>query len=210
MRNRPFPLVIVCLLSIRGFCPLSSAGTGAPPRGPVIPTDDYDTYEEISTRPMTTVARTLQRCDFHLCKEKQTPCEELAASLGCLCPGFSLPDKDPESPTVTSVTWNGSAVVVRWCAPPSYVTSYVVTIKGGEKQIVKKDQRSTTLNQIDHKAEVCVVAVNDVGESGRSCMEYTPAQEAKEETGGHAYMRSSAENQQADKTRNTERPLTQT
>ncbi|XP_043997063.1 leucine-rich repeat neuronal protein 4 [Gambusia affinis] len=175
MRNRPFPLVIVCLLSIRGFCPLSSAGTGEPPRGPVFPTDDYSIYEDVSTPAMTTNARTFQRCDYHPCKENQTPCDVLAASFGCLCPGISLPDQHPESPTLSSVSWNGSAVVVRWCAPPSYVTSYVVTTKGGEQQIVKVDQRSTTLNQLDHKAEVCVAAVNDAGESGRSCMEYTPA-----------------------------------
>ncbi|XP_027887717.1 leucine-rich repeat neuronal protein 4 [Xiphophorus couchianus] len=175
MRNHPFPLVIVCLFSIRGFCPLSAAGTGVPPRGPVFPTDDYSIYEDVSTPAMTTDARTFQWCDYHECNENQTPCQDLADSFGCLCPGISLPDQHPESPTLSSVSWNGSAVVVRWCAPPSYVTSYVVTMKGREKQIVKEDQRSTTLNQIDHKAEVCVAAINDAGESGWSCMEYTPA-----------------------------------
>ncbi|XP_008425950.1 leucine-rich repeat neuronal protein 4 [Poecilia reticulata] len=175
MTKRPFPLVIACLLSIRGFSPLSSAGTGEPPRNPVIPTEDYDILDEISTPTMTTSTGTLPRCDYHSCRENQTPCEDLAASHGCSCPGFSLTTVQPDDPSLRSVTWNGSAVVVHWCAPYSYITSYVVTVKGGEKQIVKKDQRITTLKQIDHKAEVCVVAVNDVGESGPSCKEYTPA-----------------------------------
>ncbi|XP_014886092.1 LRRN4 C-terminal-like protein [Poecilia latipinna] len=175
MTQRPFPLVIVCLLSIRGFSTLSSAGTGVPPRNPVIPVEDYDRLDETSTPTMTTSTGTVPWCDYHSCRENQTPCEDLAASHGCSCPGFSLPEDHPLSPSLRSVTWNGSAVVVHWCAPSSYVTSYFVTVKGGEKQVVKKEQRSTTLKQIDHKAEVCVVAVNDAGESSPSCGEYNPA-----------------------------------
>uniref|UniRef100_A0A3B3U013 Fibronectin type-III domain-containing protein n=1 Tax=Poecilia latipinna TaxID=48699 RepID=A0A3B3U013_9TELE len=128
MTQRPFPLVIVCLLSIRGFSTLSSAGTGVPPRNPVIPVEDYDRLDETSTPTMTTSTGTVPWCDYHSCRENQTPCEDLAASHGCSCPGFSLPEDHPLSPSLRSVTWNGSAVVVHWCAPSSYVTSYFVTL----------------------------------------------------------------------------------
>ncbi|KAM4546380.1 LRRN4 C-terminal-like protein [Fundulus diaphanus] len=190
MRNHPLPLVFVCLLSIRGHCPLpsASAGTGMPPNGPILPTEDYDLLEETVTTVapvrQSTHAGPLQRCDYNPCREKQTVCEDLAASSGCLCPGFTLHDQRPEPPKLSSVSWNGSAVVVRWCAPNSYVKNYVVTIGGEEMPLLADDSRSAALEQIDHKAEVCVTALNNAGGSERSCMQYQPSNSSLPLTAG--------------------------
>ncbi|MED6263369.1 hypothetical protein CHARACLAT_003937 [Characodon lateralis] len=179
MKNRHFLLVIVCLLSIKGPLTSTSAGTGIPPNDLILSTEDYSIFEDSSTPIVPVIeptnAGTLQWCDYNACREKQTPCEVLSTSLGCLCPGFTLHNQHPEPPSLSSVSWNGSAVVVWWCAPNSYITSYVVTVEGGEKQTLRADQRRAALSQIDHKAEVCVVAVNYAGDSARSCMEYQPS-----------------------------------
>lgn len=189
MRNHPFLLVIICLLSIGGHGPLNlSAGTGIPPRGPAYPTEDYDDLDDTSTPVVpvkkTTNAVTYSRCDYNPCREKQTPCEVLATSFSCLCPGFSLDNQRPDRPSLRSVSWNGSGVVVQWCAPYSQVTAYVVTVGGGNKQTLKEDQRSVVLDQIDHKAEVCVVAKNSAGDSDQSCMEYQPTNNSLPLTAG--------------------------
>uniref|UniRef100_A0A3Q2U2I0 Epidermal growth factor receptor-like transmembrane-juxtamembrane segment domain-containing protein n=1 Tax=Fundulus heteroclitus TaxID=8078 RepID=A0A3Q2U2I0_FUNHE len=187
MRNHPLPLVFVCLLSIRGPLPSASAGTGMPPNGPILPTEDYDRLDEDTTvAPVrqSTHAGPLQRCDYHPCREKQTLCEVLAASSGCLCPGLTLHDRRPEPPKLSSVSWNGSAVVVRWCAPNSHVKNYVVTIGGEEMPLLANDRRSAALEQIDGKAEVCVTALNNAGGSERSCMEYQPSSSSLPLTAG--------------------------
>ncbi|KAM4545029.1 LRRN4 C-terminal-like protein [Odontesthes bonariensis] len=169
MRNLPFPLVIMCLVSIRGYCPLptTSGVPGTYPKG------DYYDYEDTVT-PLSPGGGSFQRCDYNPCRESQIPCEELSASDRCLCPGITLHHQPPGAPDLKSVSWNGSDVVLRWCEPYSHVTSYIVTVGGQEKQRFTREQRSGAVGEIDDIAEVCVMAVNEAGESDRSCMMYQP------------------------------------
>ncbi|XP_068572557.1 LRRN4 C-terminal-like protein [Cebidichthys violaceus] len=186
-RDLAFLLVIVCLVLIRGYSPLPTTSQLAEtnpmrpltPRGIAtenfeFPTEDYSLLEENTVTPPITwnAVETPKRCDYNLCLESQIPCPVLSTSTGCLCPGFSLHNEVPEAPKLKSVSWNGSEVVARWCAPLSYVTAYVVTVAGEERQRFTKDQRSGGLGDMDHNTEVCVVAVNDAGDSERSCFMY--------------------------------------
>lgn len=185
-RDLPFPLLIVCLLLIRGSSPLPtpSGDTGTTPLRPRGPStaapgrspDYYSEYEDtVTLLPDTTapVGEPAERCVYDPCLEGQTPCSELSDSSHCLCPGLTLPNEAPHAPTLKSVSWNGSEVVVRWCEPYSYVTAYVVTIGGKERQTFGKTRRSGGVGNIDHVSEVCVLAVNNAGEKG-SCMMYQP------------------------------------
>lgn len=181
-RDLPFPLVIICVVLIRGYSPLPTMNPTRPlrPHGfstgaLVLSSEDYSQYDDpISSNTVPPHEGTPQRCDYNPCFESQTSCVELAALTGCLCPGFTPYNVAPEAPNLKSVSWNGSEVVIRWCAPYSYVTGYIVTIGGQEKQKFGKNQRSGGLGDIDHISEVCVVAVNDAGVSGTSCMMYQP------------------------------------
>ncbi|XP_023277128.1 leucine-rich repeat neuronal protein 4-like [Seriola lalandi dorsalis] len=170
----PFPLVIVCLLFIRGY---SSLPTTSGVTGTISPTDDYDQFDDPTPNSPNEVSPNgviYQRCKYDPCIEGQVSCAVLAASTRCLCPGATLYDVIPDTPSLRSVSWNGSQVVIKWCAPNSYVTGYVVTVKGQEWQKFGMAQRSGTLGDIEHIAKVCVVAVNDIGASNGSCMEYHP------------------------------------
>ncbi|XP_022618348.1 LRRN4 C-terminal-like protein [Seriola dumerili] len=170
----PFPLVIVCLLFIRGYSPLP---TTSGVTGTISPREDYDQLEDptpISPIKGSPSERISQRCKYDPCLEGHVSCAVLAVSTRCLCPGSTLHDVTPEAPSLRSVSWNGSQVVIKWCAPYSYVTGYVVTVKGQEWQKFGKAQRSGTLGDIEHIAKVCVVAVNDIGPSNGSCMMYHP------------------------------------
>ncbi len=187
-RDLPVPLVIVCLVLIRGCSPLPSASRVAgtnptTPLGPrglstVLPPDYYDDDDGAVTpelpKLVPPVGETPDRCDYNPCLEGQTPCTDLAASTGCLCPGFTLYDVAPDAPNLKSVSWNGSEVVLQWCAPYSYITAFIVTVGGQERQKFGKNQRSGGVGDIDHISNVCVVAVNDAGESDESCMMYQP------------------------------------
>ncbi|XP_041863526.1 LRRN4 C-terminal-like protein [Melanotaenia boesemani] len=187
MRNLPFPLVIICLLSIKACCPLptTSGATGTYPRGHGLVTDPYYDYEDTTSSAVSSSPKgTLQRCDYDRCRERQIPCRELSASTGCLCPGFTLSDQAPGEPILKSVSLNGSVVVVQWCEPLSYVTSYIVTVGGQERQKFGRDQRSGTAGKIDNIAEVCVVAVNEAGQSDGSCMMYQPTDNSLPLTAG--------------------------
>ncbi|XP_051258057.1 leucine-rich repeat neuronal protein 4 [Dicentrarchus labrax] len=187
-RDLPLPLVILCLVLIRGYSPLPTTGvTGTDPMGPQRPrgsltealmlaSDDYSIYEDTVTTILPNRVSpnkgTLNKCDYNSCRESQIPCAELRASTGCLCPGFTLHNVAPEAPEVKSVSWNGSEVVIHWCAPHSVVTGYIVTIGGQERQKFGMDKRSGGVGNIDNISEVCVLAVNDAGTSGTSCKMY--------------------------------------
>lgn len=185
-RDLPLPLAIMCLLLIRGHSTLPTSEVAGidsirPPEPHGLSTgeltsEDYSHYDDIVTSPSPNIVppggRTLKRCDYNPCLESQIPCAELAASTKCLCPGFTLQNVAPEAPELRSVSWNGSEVVIWWCAPYSYVTSYIVTVGGQERQRFGKDQRRAGVGNIDHISEVCVVAVNEAGVSDRSCKKY--------------------------------------
>ncbi|XP_041808531.1 leucine-rich repeat neuronal protein 4 [Chelmon rostratus] len=184
-RDFVFPLVIVCLLLIRGCAPLPTMNPTRPlgsyefsAGALVLTSEDYSQYDDtvapISSNTVPPHGGTVKRCDYNPCLESQIPCAELAASTGCLCPGFTPHNVAPEAPTLKSVSWNGSEVVIGWCAPYSFVTGYIVTIGGQDKQKFGKNQRAGGVGDIDHISEVCVAAVNDAGESKGSCMMYQP------------------------------------
>lgn len=189
MRDHLSPLGIICLVFIRGYCPLPMALQGMQPlrtHGPralssqdsFLFTEDYSEYgDAVTTAPSkraTPGGGTLQRCAYDPCLEGQTSCFELAASTHCLCRGYSLNNEAPEAPSLSSVSWNGSEVVVKWCAPYSYVTAYVVTVGGQKRTMFEEGRRSGAVGDIDNIAEVCVRAVNDAGDSKGSCMMYHP------------------------------------
>lgn len=188
-RDLPFPLLIVCLVLIRGYSPLPTTSGVAEmnPMAPLRPrgfstgalvfsSEDYDEYTitPISSNTVSRNSGTLKRCDYSPCLENQVSCSVLSTSTGCLCPGFTPQSEAPEAPDLRSVYWNGSEVVIHWCAPYSYVTGYIVTVGGQEKRKFGMDFRSGSLGDIDDISKVCVVAVNDVGESDESCMTYEP------------------------------------
>lgn len=144
----------------------------------VLSTEDYDQLDDI----VTTIAPSSlpprrgisPRCDYNPCLEGQVPCAKLANSTGCLCQGFTLYNMAPKAPNLKSVTWNGSEVVIQWCAPFSYVTAYILKVGGQEWQRFGTEQRSGAVGHIDNITEVCVVAENDSGTSDGSCMMYHP------------------------------------
>ncbi|XP_061596809.1 leucine-rich repeat neuronal protein 4 [Cololabis saira] len=170
-------VTLVVLVSLRGSSSLPTTA-GVSHWDARVLTDDYDDYDDATTPaapPRATRDGLPQQCDYSPCREKQTPCEDLATSTGCLCPGITLHDKAPMTPDLRTVSWNGSAVVLHWCAPYSHVTSYIVTVGGEEKKEFKGEQRSGALGEIDHVTKVCVAAVNDAGISEQSCKMYQPS-----------------------------------
>lgn len=174
----PIPLTIVCLVFIRGFSflPTTSERTRILTKTLWPTLEDYSQYEDdvstVSPRTQTPDGGNRKLCDYKPCLENQVPCAELADSTRCLCPGFTLHSEVPDEPDLRSVSWNGSEVVVQWCAPNSYVTAYRVTIGGQERKKFGKDQRSGGVGTVDDISKVCLTAVNDTGESQASCKMY--------------------------------------
>ncbi|KAM3601602.1 uncharacterized protein V6R79_015514 [Siganus canaliculatus] len=165
-RDLPFPMMIVALLLITGYSPLPT------PRVAESHLDsdygDYDygnTVTQVAPKTANPLKGPSKRCDYNPCLENQIPCLQQAEATSCLCPGFTLRNEAPESPDLKSVSWNGSDVVVSWCAPYSYVTEYYVTVGGEERQTFGKEKRSGGVGVIEDKSKVCVIARNDVGES---------------------------------------------
>ncbi|XP_054482445.1 LRRN4 C-terminal-like protein [Anoplopoma fimbria] len=187
-RDLAFPLAIVCLVLIRSYSPqpTTSQVVEKNPIRPVTPhgietknnvfsDNDYNIYDEPVTPntrdKVSPIVGPRKRCDYNTCLESQIPCAKLSLT-GCLCPGFTLHNVVPEAPNLKSVSWNGSEVVAQWCAPLSYITTYIVTVGGEERQRFGEDKRSGGLGHVDPLTEVCVVAVNDAGDSEGSCMKY--------------------------------------
>ncbi|KAG7517078.1 hypothetical protein JOB18_048699 [Solea senegalensis] len=200
IRDLPFPLLLLCLYLMSSCSPLPTPsrvpGTkpqilrprGSLPGDLFSSTEDYDQPEDtvtpFSNATVSPHGRTLQRCDYNRCLEGQRSCASLAASTGCLCPGLSLHDVKPRTPYNTSVSWNGSEVIVHWCAPLSHVTAYVVTVGNQERRRFGRDQRSGGVGDVEDSAEVCVFAVNDSGDSDGSCMTYHPRKSSLPLTAG--------------------------
>uniref|UniRef100_A0A3P9J779 Fibronectin type-III domain-containing protein n=1 Tax=Oryzias latipes TaxID=8090 RepID=A0A3P9J779_ORYLA len=126
MRNLCFLVIISGLLPLRGSSPLPTMSGVTEDHSRLI-TEDYNNLEEEIYVPVSTHGRSSQLCDYNPCREDQISCEELKAT-GCLCPWFTEEDEVPDAPTLKTVSWNGSEVVVRWCAPNSHVKAYVVTL----------------------------------------------------------------------------------
>ncbi|XP_061659696.1 leucine-rich repeat neuronal protein 4 isoform X2 [Syngnathoides biaculeatus] len=184
--SRNVPLMAICLLLISGsICQPTTYQTGTlrsrsiPSEALELPSDDYydETEDNPTTFPPETVSvnrGTLKRCDYNPCEEDQPPCAELRATNHCLCPGFTSHLEAPQAPFLKTVAWNGSDVILRWCAPYSFVKAYKVTVGGTERQRFGMDRRSGGLGPIENVSEVCVVSLNDAGDSEASCMMYQP------------------------------------
>lgn len=131
--------------------------------------DDY--YEEFDVDPteapgsVPTQATDLEPCDYDRCLDEQTPCHLLASAHNCLCPGLSPRLEPPEPPALHSLSQNASGVVVHWCAPYSYVTSYKVTVGAGKAVEFGQRTRKGSIGEVPRGVEVCVLAVNGLGDS---------------------------------------------
>ncbi|KAM9846965.1 LRRN4 C-terminal-like protein [Aulostomus maculatus] len=185
-RDLPFPLMITCLLLIGGLPPTSSRATGTDtvrllrPRGftpdtQVLPSDDYyDSEDPVTTVPPKKSNGPSKRCNYDPCLDNEPSCQQLGVFTGCLCPGSTLSLDAPEPPHLKTVSWNGSEVVIHWCAPYSYVKAYIVTVGGKEWQRFSSKRRRGGVGDIEPITEVCVIAVNNAGASDGSCMMYQP------------------------------------
>ncbi|XP_051903419.1 leucine-rich repeat neuronal protein 4 [Hippocampus zosterae] len=181
--GRRVPLMVICLLLFSGSTsqPTTKQETGADrtrPEALALPSDDYhDNEDEVETVPTKTVPSnggTSKRCEYNPCEEDQPTCFELSVINACLCPGSTSHLVAPEAPFLKTLTWNGSDVVLRWCAPHSFVKGYRVTVGGSERRRFGKERRGGGVGPVENVSEVCVLALNDAGESEGSCMMYRP------------------------------------
>lgn len=182
----------VNLLLLINFLNLSSSSSQNATRPRSHPPDDdyYSEYEDRTTispssTPTSSEPPELYRCDYDLCVEQKQTCAELAEVSPCLCPGLSEKFRPPSSPRFLHLTQqDDKGVVVHWCAPTSFVTHYIVLVKGKGKVIDRKIQveerkRTTLLQDVEAGALVCVVAVNNGGvsaEDRESCAIFEPQQ----------------------------------
>lgn len=130
--------------------------------------DYYDVSElETTTAPgsVPTQAGDLEPCDYDRCLDEQTPCHLLSLAHNCLCPGLSTRLEPPEPPALHSLSHNASGVVVHWCAPYSHVTSYKVTVGAGNPVEFGQRTRTGSIGEVPRGVEVCVLAVNSLGDS---------------------------------------------
>lgn len=165
------PALLVCLLE-------SSSAL----EGPIHVTFDV---EDTTTSPPgnTYVTRGVgnqQICNYDLCVAQQESCQEIAARIGCLCPGLTPHTVPPLSPQVKGITLVDTGLVtVRWCAPFSFVSQYKVTVEGKESQphVFEESFRNATLTGLRVGQKVCVQAINNAGVSSLSedsCLTYKP------------------------------------
>ncbi|XP_073677095.1 LRRN4 C-terminal-like protein [Garra rufa] len=145
--------------------------------------DDYDDESSKTTLspqpPGVTTSRVIRRpCDYDPCVVQTTPCDQLSAQTGCLCPGLTGPEERPEAPELREVKLDGSGdVFVHWCAPRSNVTYYEVTLSGGNKQMVfGENVRNRAIPGLKVGETVCVAAGNKAGLSEKSCARYELAE----------------------------------
>ncbi|KAL0176438.1 hypothetical protein M9458_028768 [Cirrhinus mrigala] len=145
--------------------------------------DDYDEESSKTTAtpqlPGVTTSRVVHRpCDYDPCAVQTTPCDKISAQTGCLCPGLTGPEEIPEPPELRDVKLDGSGeVLVHWCAPRSTVTYYEVTLSGGNKPVVfKENLRNAAIPELKVGETVCVAAGNKAGISEKSCRQYEPPQ----------------------------------
>ncbi|XP_066498771.1 LRRN4 C-terminal-like protein [Hoplias malabaricus] len=148
---------------------------------------DDDDYEEtpqpsqnVGLTRLTTAQFPPRECEYDPCVVPDVPCSVLSAQTKCYCPGLTGPDQPPESPMLREVK-PGSAgeVEVHWCAPLSRVTHYKVMTEDGEAHgsIYGEFTRNGTIKGLKAGSEVCVVAVNDAGDSiksEKSCARFEP------------------------------------
>ena len=183
---RPMWFLLLAVLALLGSWPCVAIPTQESERNYMLTealvSDDSEDYEDLQDPPLQTKPAPQpdpknesvpQPCDYHVCREQKVPCSVLAALHGCLCPGITLESVAPEATTGTALTLEGSeGVVVRWCAPYSLVTTYVIRVAEEERIRVSSDRRSGTLEGLNHGDKVCVSAENAAGEGPESCTTY--------------------------------------
>ncbi|KAJ8337943.1 hypothetical protein SKAU_G00369090 [Synaphobranchus kaupii] len=188
-------LLIISLLLLNGYlanptkAPDGNYTSAKPPVTPfriryVTALTDYDYKEDEeenirthNSQPQAPTQKTSQPCDYDPCQDQQVPCSQLSALSGCLCPGVTGPQERPEAPSLGKIVQEGSETVVTWCAPPSTVSSYRVTVDDGQPLVFGERLRRAALGELEAGTRVCVEAVNKAGASGPSpgsCREYEP------------------------------------
>lgn len=115
-----------------------------------------------------------EACPYDRCKHLQLPCEEIQKMAGgnCLCPGISESSVIPDSPRFKQVIPGQDGIEVSWCSPLSTVKSYRVIygMPEGPLEMGPLLNQSYRLFSITNLLpgtayRVCVVAINDAGES---------------------------------------------
>ncbi|XP_044126097.1 LRRN4 C-terminal-like protein [Bufo gargarizans] len=137
--------------------------------------DDDDYYEDGDDEAFTVPPHvSFKACPYDRCKHFQLPCDEIQKRSGgnCLCPGISGNSVPPDAPRLKEVIPGQSEIGVSWCSPLSTVQSYRVLYGTPEEPL----EMGPLLNQSYHffsitnllpgtPYRVCVVAINDAGES---------------------------------------------
>lgn len=166
------PVLLLCLL-----------GSSSALEGPIHVVFDVDDTTTTPPEKYTDVTRGVgkqQICNYDLCVGQQESCQEIAAKIGCLCPGITPYSVPPLSPQVKSVTQaDAGRVTIRWCAPFSFVSQYRVTVEGKVDQphVFEQTFRNATLTGVRIGQKVCVQAMNNAGVSlytKDSCLTYKP------------------------------------
>lgn len=155
---------------------------------------DYDKEEDetqtapaedkVSVKPPLLRQEPTQPCPYDPCLEDQPPCASLLQQTGCRCPGISGASEPPHAPWIHDLLQvkegpDSGKVEVLWCAPPSVVSGYRVTIEGnGSFQEFKEIKRRGLVGYLEVGTKVCVEAVNNAGYSSLSefsCKRYEPS-----------------------------------
>lgn len=140
---------------------------------------DYDNYgddEDNSYKKHLTLPPQVsyEACPFDRCKHLELPCSEIQKSAGskCLCPGISGRSIPPDAPPLNEVTTGQTGISVSWCSPLSTVQGYRVLYGVPEGPLEKGPLLNQSFrffsisNLVPGTAyRVCVVAINDAGES---------------------------------------------
>lgn len=145
--------------------------------------DDYgfieDEYDITKAPPrVVNIPQTDQKpqlCKYDPCSENQVPCATLSEQTGCLCPGMSGANVRPHPPRIQALVpvSEGSdrgKIQVQWCAPSSVVSEYRIVTEGRDGEIQKfgDASRQGLVRSLEVGTKVCVVAVNNAGNSDPS------------------------------------------
>ncbi|KAM3920223.1 LRRN4 C-terminal-like protein [Leptodactylus fuscus] len=135
--------------------------------------EEYD-YEDESTSVAYTSPVARVSCHYDRCEHLAHPCEEIQRRAGghCLCPGIDGPNVKPDSPPIKEVLLGETQMTINWCSPSSTVRGYRVLYgkSGGlfeEGPQLNATFRSYTIDRLHPGSSytVCVVAINEAGES---------------------------------------------
>nr|DBA17244.1 TPA: hypothetical protein GDO54_002720 [Pyxicephalus adspersus] len=143
------------------------------------PEEDYYDYDEETTlSPHSPVP--MKPCHYDRCENLSPTCEEIQRKAGgnCLCPGIDGPNIKPDSPAINKVLSGDTEVTVTWCSPSSTVQSYRVLYQGPDSQVEKgpllnASYRSYSIENLlpGTQYTICVVAINNAGESSAKFIE---------------------------------------